>query len=112
MFLINPNYSSASETYGVERFLNWEGDCYDLLNSPFLNEFTSLPVYKVYSVNNGHKNMDQISQDFYGSPYFTFYIMYYNNLQTEILPEGTLLNMFNMDDFTNLYQNLVNGVIV
>lgn len=112
MFTINPNPPNSGETYDLAKFLSWTGDCYDLLNSPFLNKFISLPIYKVYNVNTGHKNLDQISQDFYGSPFFTFYIAYYNGLDTEILLEDTLLNMFNIDDFTNLYQNLVKGVIV
>ena len=112
MFLINPNPPSSDETNSVENFLNWTGDCYDLLDSPFLNLFVNLPVYQVYNVNSGYKALDQISQDVYGSPFYTFYIAYFNGLLTEILPENTQINLFNIDDFTNLYQNLVNGVIV
>jgi hypothetical protein len=63
-------------------------------------------------VNNGYRNLDQISQDVYSSPFYTYYIMYYNDLLTEVLPENTKLNMFNLNDFNNLYQQLSNGVII
>ena len=104
------NYSS-NESSDLAKVLNFVQDCYDLLDSPFLNLFMNLPVYQTYNVNSGHKNLDQISQSFYGSPFYTFFIMYYNNLQTEILVENTVLNMFNLDDFYTLYQQVSNGAI-
>jgi hypothetical protein len=109
MFTIR-NYSS-DESSDLGKLLNFLDDCYDCINSPFLNQFKNLPVYKSYNVNNGYRNLDQISQDFYGNPFYTFYIMYYNDLLTEVLPENTVLNMFNLDDFNSLYQRLSNGVI-
>lgn len=110
MFTVR-NYPS-DESSDLGKMLNFTVDCYDCLNSPFLNKFIYLPVYKTYSVNNGYRNLDQISQDFYGSPFYTYYIMYYNNLLTEVLPENTVLNMFNLSDFNNLYQQLSNGVVI
>ena len=110
MFLIN-NYSSV-ETYDIAKMVDWISDCYDLLDSPFLNLFLQLPIVDTYDTSNRYKNIDQISQDYYGSPFYTFYIMYFNGLQTEIFNEGVVLNMFSLTDMANLYQNISNGNIV
>lgn len=112
MFTVR-NYPS-DEPNDLGKMLNFplNGDCYDCINSPFLNEFKNLPVFKTYEVNNGYRNIDQISQSVYDSPFYTFYIMYYNDLLTEILPEDTVLNLFSLNDFNNLYQRLSNGVII
>ena len=102
----------SDESSALEKVINFMDDCYDVLNSPFLNKLKTLPVWKTYDVNNGYRNLDQISQDVYSSPFYTYYIMYYNDLLTEVLPENTKLNMFNLNDFNNLYQQLSNGVII
>lgn len=101
----------SDESSALEKVINFTDDCYDVLNSPFLNKLKDLPVWKTYEVNSGHKNLDQISQRMYSSPYYTYYIMYYNSLLTEIVPDDTVLNLFNLNDFNNLYQQLSNGVI-
>jgi len=110
MFTVR-NYPSE-ESKDIGKLLNFVDDCYDLLNAPFLNKFIELPIAGTYNVNNGYRNLDQISQSYYKSPYYTYYIMYYNNLLTEVLPENTVLNMFSLDDFNSLYQQLSMGVII
>lgn len=104
------NYAS-DERYSLEKFLNFSTDCYDVLDCPFLYKLKQLPVARYYDVNSGYKDMDSISYDVYGVPYYTYYIMYYNDLTSEVVPSGTILNMFDIADLDDLVYNLSNGVI-
>lgn len=104
------NYSSE-ERYDLAKVLNFVDDAYDMLNSPFLNKFKTLPVVGYYSVRDGYKNIDQVSQEVYGSIYYSFYLMYFNDLFSEILPENITLNLFSLTDMDNLYQNINIGII-
>ena len=104
------NYPS-SERYDPAKFLNFVVDCYDVINSPFLNSLKKLPIASYYSVDNGYNDIDRISYQEYNSPYYSFLIMFYNDLTSEIVPEGTILNMFSLQDLDKLYQNLSIGNI-
>ena len=101
------NYSSE-ETYDIGKFIPFEGDTYDVLNSPLLEELKKLPVDKYYNVNDvGYKDIDLIATYAYGNSFLAFYIQYYNNNFLEVYPEGTVLKLFSLDDFTNLCGNLL-----
>ena len=109
MFLTR-NYPS-DERYDLAKVMNFVSDNYDVINSPFLNKFKLLPVVSYYNVSEGYQDLDQISQEVYNSPFYTFYIMYYNDLLSETVSEDTILKMFSLTDLDNLYQNISIGVI-
>ncbi len=108
MFTVR-NYPSE-ENFDVAKFINFVGDSYDFINSPLLNHLKTLPVTRYYTVKNGYNELDQISQEAYSSPFFTFYIMYYNDLQSEVVPEDTTLRLFSLTDLNILYQNISKGL--
>ena len=101
------NYSSE-ETYDIGKFLQFDVDVYDVINSPLLEGLLLLPVDRYYSVDDvGFRDIDLISSYAYGSSFFSFYIQFYNNSFLEVYPEGTTLKLFNLNDFTNLCGNLL-----
>lgn len=108
MFTIR-NYTSK-ERYSLEKFLDFQTDCYDVINSPFLAKIKQLPTTQYYDVNSGYKDIDMISQQVYNSPFYSFYILFYNDLTTEVVPENTTLNLFSLKDLDNLYYSLSNGI--
>lgn len=99
------NYSSE-EKFDISKFLNFEGDVYDVLSSPFLAQISQLPTVEYYNVDEGFKEVDLISSEKYGSPFFAYLIQFYNNDFRETFPEGTKLNLFSLDDLNEIYYNL------
>jgi len=101
----------SDETYDLGKFMNFKIDAYDVINSPLLNKIGTLPVARYYSVADGYKDIDRISIDTYGDAFFSFYILYYNNLQDEKLDESITLKLFSLDDFYSMYYDLANGIV-
>lgn len=100
---------SSEERYDLAKFMNFKGDVYDVLDSPFLAKLKDLPVSSYYYTSQGSKNIDQISSETYGTPFMAYYIQYFNSTSLEIFPEGVKLNLFNMSDFDSLYYQISNG---
>lgn len=109
MFTIR-NYPST-ETYDLGKFMDFKVDTYDVINSPLLNKLKDLTISSYYSVANGYKDIDRISQEVYNDVFFSFYILYYNDLQNEKIEEDVVLKLFSLEDFNNLYYNISNGII-
>lgn len=99
------NYTSE-EKFDISKFMNFENDVYDVLNSPFLAQIRQLPTVEYYNVNYGFKEIDLISSEKYGSPFFAYLIQFYNNDFRETFPEGTVLNLFSLEDLNEIYYNL------
>lgn len=102
------NYSS-SETYDIAKFLNFEVDVYDVINSPLLEKIKSLPVVSYYKVSEGYKDIDSISTEKYGDPFLSFYIQHYNDIFEETLAEDVILKLFSLNDFINLCNSISIG---
>ena len=97
---------TSEEKYDISKFLNFQDDVYDVLGSPFLAQLKQLPTVEYYSVNNGFHEIDLISSEKYGSPFFAYLIQFYNNDFRETFPEGTVLNLFSPVDLVDLFNNL------
>ncbi len=102
------NYVSE-ERFDLAKLMPFDIDVYDVLNSPFLNKIKTLPVVRYYNVNTGYKDIDMISQDVYKSPYYSFFIQYYNDIMLDKIPEDKVLKMFDLQDLDNLFFNISNG---
>lgn len=98
---------TTEERYDLAKFMPWKEDTYDVLNAPFLNGLTTLPVWRYYKVNEGFKDIDLISQDAYGTPIFSSLIQIYNGVTEEVFPEYTVLKLFDVDDLEQLYSDMV-----
>lgn len=97
---------TSEEKFDISKFLDFKNDVYDVLGSPFLTQVQQLPVVEYYNVNNGFKEIDLISSEKYGSPFFAYIIQFYNNDFRETFPEGTILKLFSPEDLNQIYYNL------
>ena len=96
----------SEEKYDISKFLNFEQDVYDVINSPFLIQVQQLPTVEYYYVDNGDKEIDMISTEKYGEPFLAYLIQFYNNDFRETFPEGTVLKLFSIDDLNEIYHEL------
>ena len=96
----------SEEKYDISKFLNFEQDVYDVINSPFLIQVQQLPTVEYYYVDNGYKEIDMISTEKYGEPFLAYLIQFYNNDFRETFPEGTVLKLFSIDDLNEIYHEL------
>ena len=96
----------SEEKYDISKFLNFEQDVYDVINSPFLTQIQQLPTVEYYYVDNGFREIDLISTEKYGDPFLAYVIQFYNNDFRETFPEGTVLRLFSIDDLNEIYHNL------
>lgn len=101
--LFTINEYSSEERYDLAKFFEFKGDVYDVLNSPFIMGVQKLPVWRYYKVDDGYKEIDQISFDAYGTLWYAPLIQIYNGTNEEVFSEGTILNLFNIADLENLY---------
>ena len=97
---------TSEEKFDISKFLNIEQDVYDVINSPFLIQIQQLPTTEYYHVDNGFREIDLISTEKYGDPFFAYLIQFYNNDFREVFPEGTILRLFSIDDLNEIYHNL------
>ena len=97
---------SSEEKYDLAKFLNFENDVYDVLNSPFLSQINQLQAVDYYYVDNGYRDIDMIATDYYGDQFFAYLIQYYNGDFRTTFPEGTVLKMFSPDDLAEVFRNL------
>jgi hypothetical protein len=97
---------SSEEKFDISKFLNFENDVYDVLDSPFLVQLSQLPTVQYYNVDNGFKDIDLIAVDVYNNTFFAYLIQFYNNDFRETFPEGTVLKLFPIDKLNEIYYNL------
>ena len=109
MFTIR-NYPS-DEQFDLGKLMDFKGDIYDVIDSPVLNRLKQLPIIQYYNVNTGYKDIDLISMDAYGDPFYAYLIQFYNDNFLETFPEDTVLNLFSLVDLNNLYNDVANGIV-
>ena len=99
------NYTSE-EKYDIAKFMQYQEGVFDVLNSPFLDQLKQLPIVSYYYVDNGFKEIDLIATDAYGDGFLAYLIQYFNGDFRETFPEGTVLNLFSLQDLEELYHIL------
>ena len=100
------NYTSE-ERFDLAKFINFQDDVYDVIDSPFLAQLNQLSTVSYYDVDErGYRDIDLIATDFYGDQFFAYLIQFYNGDFREKFPEGTVLRMFSLDDLHELYFKL------
>ena len=70
-----------------------------------------LPTYRYYNISEGYKDIDMISQDAYGTPFFSFFIQYYNDTDKIVFDEDEQLNLFSPEDFIELFHQMSAGEV-
>lgn len=101
----------SEETYDLAKFINFVDDAYDVINCPFLLKLKELPTYRYYKINEGYKDIDMISQDAYGTPFFSFFIQYYNDTDKIVFNEDEQLNLFSPEDLIELFHQMSAGEV-
>ena len=97
---------ASEEKFDISKFLKFENDVYDVLDSPFLALLAQLNPSEYYYVDNGYKEVDLISSEKYGEPFLAYLIQFYNNDFRETFPEGTVLRLFDLADLNEIYYTL------
>jgi hypothetical protein len=106
MFYINPDFIS-DEKYSLEKFMPYEIDNYDVLNSYFLEHIKDIPVSGSFTILSEEFRPDLISYRIFGTVNYWSLIMFYNDiLSIEDLTTGTVINYFSARDLEKLYYNL------
>lgn len=101
----------SDETYDLAKFINFVDDVFDVINCPFLMKLRELPTCKYYKTNEGYKDIDMISQDAYGTPFFSFFIQYYNDTDKIVFDEDEQLNLFAKEDLIELFHQMSAGEV-
>ena len=99
------NYSSE-EHFDLAKFLDFQENIFDVINSPFLSNLSQLSTVDYYDVNNGYKDIDMIATDYYGDQFYAYLIQFYNGDFRDTFPENTKLRMFSVKDLNDLYHDL------
>lgn len=99
---------TSEEKYDISKFMNFENDVYDVINSPFLTQIHQLPVVRYYNVDEGFKEIDLIATDAYQDQFLAYLIQFYNDDFRDTFPEGTVLRLFSLDDLNQIYTELSN----
>ena len=97
---------TSEEKFDISKFLDFQDNIYDVINSPFLAQLSELQTVDYYDVDNGYRDIDMIATDYYGDQFLAYLIQFYNNDFRTQFPEGTRLNMFSMDDLNELFYKL------
>ena len=97
---------ASEEKYDISKFMNFENDVYDVINSPFLAQIHQLPTVQYYNVNDGFKDIDMIATDAYGDQFLAYLIQFYNDDFRDTFPEGTVLKLFPLDKLNEIYTEL------
>lgn len=99
----------SDETYDLAKFMNFEEDVFDVINCPFLLKLRELPTFRYYKVADGYKDIDMISQDAYQTPFFAFFIQYYNDTDKIVFDEDEVLHLFSKQDLIELFHQMSAG---
>lgn len=106
MFYINPDYMS-DEKYDLAKFMPYETDNYDVLNSYFLEHLKDIVPSGSFTITVEEFRPDLISYKIYNTVNYWSIIMLYNDIiNIEDLVSGMTLNYFSVRDLEALYYNL------
>ena len=98
---------TSEEKFDISKFLDFQNNIYDVINSPFLAQLSQLQTVGYYDVDQrGFRDIDMIATDYYGDQFLAYLIQFYNNDFRDRFPEGTKLNMFSIDDLNELFYKL------
>ena len=92
------------ERFDLSKFLEYNEDNFDVLNSSFLIEFMKIKPVGYFNVTYEDKAPDYVSLQLYGKHEYWWLLMYYNNiLDFKKLKTGDVLRYFSLSDVESLY---------
>ena len=60
---------SSEEKFDLSKFIPFDNNVYDVINSPFLIKLSLLSTVDYYNVDEGYKDIDMIATDYYGDQF-------------------------------------------
>lgn len=97
---------TSEEKFDLAKFIPFEENIFDVINSPFLQKIADLSTIDYYHVDWGYRDIDMIATDYYNDQFLAYLIQFYNNDFRDHFPEGTVLRMFSLTDLNDLFHNL------
>lgn len=96
----------TEKKYDEVKFLQFNNDNLDPLNSYMLSNIKSLPEQGNYIITNFEKRPDMISYRIYGDTQYWWVIMHYNDVDNiNLLTNGTVIYYPSLNAIENLYIN-------
>jgi len=106
MYFINLE-RDRKDRYAANKFMEWKGDMFDILDSYFIHKVKSLPIFGVYSVSFDEKRPELISYRIYGAIQYWYILMIYNNrISNTEFSTGDQINYPSISDIEDLFFGL------
>jgi hypothetical protein len=107
MFYLD-NTINTPTRYDMAKFISFVGDCFEPLNSYFLEALVKIPYSGVLTITTQEHRPDLISYDIYGSTQYWWIIMAYNGLSSiNDIKAGDTITFPSLASLENLYFTLV-----
>lgn len=107
MFYIDNSLATPTR-YDMSKFISFSGDCFEPLNSYFLEALVRIPYSGVITVTTQERRPDLLSYDIYGSTQYWWILMMYNGISSiNDIKTGNSLNFPSLENLENLYFSLV-----
>lgn len=72
----------GKERFNITNFFDYQGDCYDVLDSAFLRELRNLPLGGVFEVTSEEGRPDLIAYRIYNNVNLWWVILHYNKKES------------------------------
>lgn len=97
----------ARRRFDLARFIVMRNDCLDVANSAMLEQLMDLTSVGTYLISDDAGRADMVSYNVYGDTQYWWLLLTYNNLiRNEELRAGMTINLFSLDDLSNLFFSL------
>ena len=110
MYFINLpslNTKDYKDRFDLQKFVEFNVNVYDLLDSYFVNKIVRLPVYGTTFVQAEENRADLLAYRIYGSVKFWYILMIYNGIVSPMdIVEGQTINYPRVDDIETVYFSL------
>lgn len=93
--------------YDFSKFMNYENDQYDILNSYFITRLKKLAIFGQYVVQAQENRPELVSYTIYEDTQYWWILMLYNDLfNFEEFPAGLIINYPSLASLEELYFSL------
>lgn len=97
------------ERFQYERYAEWSDECYDVLNSHFLNTLKEMKPEGEFLVTADEQRIDIISYLIYGDVKYWWILLEYNDIIDQFtLKVGDTIKFFKLSDLESKYFSMIN----
>jgi len=107
-FYINKEFEYKNR-FDLERFIDFNGEYYDILQSPILDQIKKFPNIGQYQISEYPYRPDVVAYNIYGDSQYWPYILLYNGITNIMeLELGVVLKIFSIDDLEKVLYSYSN----